>query len=168
MGYDLPAALGACLESNSRNVICLTGDGSIMMNLQELETIKFNKFPIKIFIINNAGYSSIKQTQRNFFDGHLIGAGSSSGVGMPDFSKIAKAFKIKGLTIKNPEEIESKIEETLKSKEAIICEVITEKEYNFVPKLSSKKLPDGTMVSPNLGDVCPFLRKMRLKCLKIY
>ncbi|MDR2457057.1 MAG: thiamine pyrophosphate-binding protein [Clostridiales Family XIII bacterium] len=159
MGYDLPASIGVYLGTKSRNVICLTGDGSIMMNLQELETIKFNKFPIKIFIINNAGYSSIRQTQRNFFGGHLTGSGSSSGVGIPDFSKIAKAFGIKSLTIRNPGEIESKITKTLESNEPVICEIITEKEYNFVPKLSSKKLPDGTMVSPSLEDMYPFLSK---------
>jgi acetolactate synthase-1/2/3 large subunit len=157
MGYDLPAALGTYLESNGRNVICLTGDGSIMMNLQELETIKYNKFPIKIFIINNAGYSSIRQTQKNFFNGHMTGSGTNSGVGIPDFAKIAKAFGIKSLTIKSPKELETKIVKTLKSTETVICEVITEKEYNFVPKLSSRKLPDGTMVSPSLEDMSPFL-----------
>jgi acetolactate synthase-1/2/3 large subunit len=157
MGYDLPAALGAYLESNGRNVICLTGDGSIMMNLQELETIKYNNFPIKIFIINNAGYSSIRQTQKNFFNGHMTGSGTNSGVGIPAFAKIAKAFGVKYLTIKSPKELEIKIVKTLESKAPIICEVITEKEYNFVPKLSSRKLPDGTMVSPSLEDMSPFL-----------
>jgi acetolactate synthase-1/2/3 large subunit len=160
MGYDLPAAIGAYLTcKKSRNVVCLTGDGSIMMNLQELETIKFNKLPIKIFIINNVGYSSIRQTQKNFFNGHFTGSGESSGVGMPNFSKIAKAFGIKSLTIKSLKELENTICKVLKSKYPVVCEVITERDYSFIPKLVSRKLPDGTVVSPSLENMYPFIDK---------
>jgi acetolactate synthase-1/2/3 large subunit len=157
MGYDLPAALGAYYEANGRNVICLTGDGSIMMNIQELETIAFNKIPMKIFVINNAGYSSIRQTQRNFFNGNMTGSGEKSGVGMPDFCKVANAFGIKSVKISNSDTMENDIARVLTEKEAILCEVIVEKEYTFIPKLSAKKLPDGTMISPSLEDMFPFL-----------
>ncbi|WP_372519179.1 thiamine pyrophosphate-binding protein [Candidatus Ruminimicrobiellum ovillum] len=157
MGYALPASIGASLSSKGRNVICLEGDGSIMMNIQELETIKYNKLPIKIFVINNSGYSSIRQTQRNFFNGKMTGSGTDSGVSVPDFTKIGKAFGLKTKRIKNPKTMEKEIKEVLKFNGPVLCEVMVEKEYSFLPKLSSKKLPDGTMVSPTLEDMFPFL-----------
>ncbi len=157
MGYDLPAALGACYEANGQNVICLTGDGSVMMNIQELQTVAFNKLPLKIFVINNAGYSSIRQTQRNFFNGHMTGSGDDSGVSVPDFCKLAYAFGLKSAKISNPQTMREEIVQVLKEQEPIICEVMVEKEYAFLPKLSAKKLPDGTMISPSLEDMFPFL-----------
>jgi len=159
MGYGLPASIGACYDAKGRDVICLEGDGSIMMNLQELQTIKFNNLPIKLFVINNNGYSSIRQTQRNFFKGHMTGSGDDSGVSVPNFIEIGKAFGFKTKQISNPESMEKEIKEVLKEKDAIICEVLVEKEYGFAPKLSSKKLPDGTMISASLEDMFPFLDK---------
>lgn len=157
MGYDLPAAIGACYEANDRNVICLAGDGSIMMNIQELQTVLYNKLPLKIFVINNSGYSSIRQTQRNFFNGHMTGSGDDSGVSVPDFCKLATGFGIKSVKISSVEEMVIKIKEVLAYNEPIICEVMVEKEYAFLPKLSSRKLDDGTMISPSLEDMYPFL-----------
>ena len=157
MGYGLPASIGATLSSKGRNVICLEGDGSIMMNIQELQTIKYNKLPIKIFVINNNGYSSIRQTQRNFFNGKMTGSGVDSGISVPDFIKIGKAFGLKTKRIKKPKTMEKEIKEVLQYKCPILCEVIVEKEYAFLPKLSAKKLPDGTMISPTLEDMYPFL-----------
>ena len=157
MGYGLPAAIGACYDANDRNVVCLEGDGSIMMNIQELQTIVHNKLPLKLFVINNSGYSSIRQTQRNFFDGRMTGCGEDSGVSVPDFVKVGQAFGLKTKRIENPKTLEEEIKEVLNSNEAVLCEVMTEKEYAFLPKLSSKKLPDGTMVSPTLEDMFPFL-----------
>jgi len=159
MGFALPASIGATLSSKGRNVICLEGDGSIMMNIQELQTIKYNKLPIKIFVINNNGYSSIRQTQKNFFNGKMTGSGVDSGVSVPDFVKIGKAFGIKTKKIKNPKTMEQEIKKVLKYKESVLCEVIVEKEYSFLPKLSAKKLPDGTIVSPTLEDMFPFLSR---------
>ena len=157
MGYDLPAALGACYESEGRNVICLTGDGSIMMNIQELQTVAYNKLPLKIFVINNAGYSSIRQTQRNFFNGNMTGSGDDSGVSIPDFCKLATGFGLKSVKVSNPKTMKEELYQALKMREPVICEIMTEKEYAFLPKLSAKKLPDGTMVSPSLEDMFPFL-----------
>lgn len=157
MGYDLPAAIGAYYESNGQNVICLTGDGSMMMNIQELETIGYNKLPIKIFVINNSGYSSIRQTQRNFFNGNMTGSGEDSGVGMPDFEKLAMGFGLNFVKITKPNNIKIETEKVLKMQEPVLCEVMVEKEYAFSPKLSAKKLDDGTMVSPSLEDMFPFL-----------
>jgi acetolactate synthase-1/2/3 large subunit len=163
MGFDLPASIGAYYSAKVRDVICLAGDGSIMMNLQELETVRFNNLPIKIFIINNNGYSSIRQTQRNFFNGHMTGSGVDSGVGIPNFSEIAKAFKIKSAEIKTTKEMDEKISKVLKMKGPVVCEVFTGTEYSFTPKLSAKKLPDGTMISPSLEDMYPFLDRNELK-----
>lgn len=158
MGYDLPAALGACYQAeDGQNVVCLAGDGSIMMNIQELQTVEFNKLPLKIFVINNSGYSSIRQTQRNFFKGHMTGSGVDSGVSVPDFCKLAEGFGLKSVRISNPTNMDTEIRDILKMKEPVVCEVMVEKEYAFTPKLSAKKLPDGTMVSPSLEDMFPFL-----------
>lgn len=163
MGYSLPASIGAYYESRSRNVVCLEGDGSIMMNIQELQTIAFNKLPIKLFVINNQGYSSIRQTQRNFFNGRMTGSGDDSGLSVPDFVEVGKAFGFKTKRIENPKTMEKDIEEVLSSNDPILCEVITEKEYAFLPKLSAKKLPDGIMISPTLEDMFPFLDREEYK-----
>ena len=163
MGFDLPAAIGVSCSDNKREVIVITGDGSIMMNLQELQTIKNLNLPIKIFVINNDGYISMKQTQGNFFNGRLTAADSSSGVICPDFVKLAKGFGIKGVKISKPSEIDKKIKKVLTYKEPVICEVMTEKNYIFQPKLSSKKLEDGTMVSSRLEDMFPFLDREEFK-----
>ncbi len=157
MGYGLPAAIGACYQADNRRVVCLEGDGSIMMHLQELQTIVYNKLPIKLFIINNNGYSSIRQTQRNFFDGRMTGSGVDSGVSVPDFVKVGQAFGLKTKRIENPSTVEEEIKEVLNTEGAVLCEVMVEKEYAFLPKLSSRKLSDGTMISPTLEDMYPFL-----------
>lgn len=157
MGYGLPAAIGACYEANNRNIICLEGDGSIMMNIQELQTVVTNNLPTKIFVINNNGYSSIRQTQRNFFEGRMTGSGIDSGINVPDFIKIGNAFGIETKRIENYATMEEDIREVLNKNSAILCEVMVEEEYAFLPKLSSKKLPDGTMISPSLEDMYPFL-----------
>ena len=166
MGYGLPASIGAYYEARGRNVVCLEGDGSIMMNIQELQTIAYNKLPIKLFVINNQGYSSIRQTQRNFFNGRMTGSGDDSGVSVPDFVEVGKAFGLKTKRIKNPETMKQEREEVLSCNAPILCEGVTEKEYAFLPKLSAKKLPDGTMISPTLEDMFPFLdRKEYEECM---
>lgn len=163
MGYDLPAALGACLANDGKMTICLAGDGSIMMNIQELQTIKHLNLPLKIFIINNDGYISIKQTQNNFFCGRNCGAGCSSGVTLPDFVKVGEAFGIKSLRLDNPDGIEKTIQQVLAFDGPVICEVMVNSDYIFSPKLSAKQLPDGSMVSPSLEDMYPFLPDEEMK-----
>ncbi len=157
MGYDLPAAIGACVANNKKNTICIAGDGSLMMNLQELQTLKHHNLPVKIFILNNDGYSSIKQTQTNFFEGRNTGAGTNSGVSMPDFVKVGSAFDIKSIRLESPNEIDNTIKDVLSAKGPVLCDVIVNPDYIFTPKLSSRKLEDGTMISPSLEDMYPFL-----------
>ncbi len=157
MGYEVSAAIGACLAANRQSTVCIAGDGSVMMNLQELQTIKHYDLPIKIFILNNNGYVSIRQTQTNFFEGRLTGASPCSGVSMPDFIKLANAFNIQSIRIDTENDIDKKLLQVLDYNGPMICEVILEEDYIFTPKLSSEKLPDGRMVSKPLEDMFPFL-----------
>jgi len=163
MGYDLPAAIGACISNNLQDTICITGDGSIMMNLQELQTIVTNKLPIKIFIINNSGYHSIRITQTNLFDSKHVGIGEQSGdLGFPSFQKVADAFGIPYFSIQSNGEMD-KIKDILAVKGNLICEVMTTTEQIFEPKSATKKLPDGTLYSPPLEDMYPFLPREELE-----
>lgn len=161
MGYDLPAAIGA-YEASGREVICLAGDGSIMMNLQELQTIASNKMPIKIFLLNNAGYVSIFQTQHNFFNGEEIGAGPSSGVVLPDFEALTKGFRLPYRRIESHEGMNASIKDFLAIPGPAVCEIILDENQPFAPKLASRQLEDGTIVSSSFEDLAPFLSREEL------
>jgi len=164
MGYDLPAAIGAYFANEDADrVICIAGDGSVMMNLQELQTISGNNLPIQIFIFNNKGYHSIRQTQHNFFRDNIIGCGIDSGLNFPKFEKIAYAFDLPYFSIGNHAELKEKLGTIMQNKGAFICEVMLDLNQEFSPKLSSKKLDDGTMISPPLEDMFPFLSTEELK-----
>ena len=163
MGYDLPAAIGACCASDKKRIVCIAGDGSIMMNLQELQTIITNKLPIKIFILNNNGYISIQQTQKNFFNGRMTACSVDSGVEIPNFIKLGQVFGFKTFKINSLNNLENKIQKVLNCKGPILCEVKLTPGYIFAPKLSAKKLPDGTMVSPTLEDMYPFLDRKKFE-----
>jgi acetolactate synthase I/II/III large subunit len=163
MGYDLPGAIGACKASGNKKTICLAGDGSIMMNLQELQTIVGNNLPIKIFILNNSGYVSMFQTQKNFFNGTEFGAGPKSGVNFPDFEKISKAFDMQYERCQNHDELENKIAKALATDDPAICEIMIDEKQVFAPKLGAKIHSDGTITSPPLEDLSPFLSKEELE-----
>lgn len=166
MGYGLPAAVGVAVSDNSRRTICIDGDGSIMMNIQELATVVYNQLDIKIFIINNNGYHSIRQTQTNFFKPPYIGIDSQSGLGFPDFGKLAEAFGLSYYVCKGEENCAEIVEKTLHCKGPCICEVIVDPMQNFAPKSASKVLPDGRIVSPSLEDMAPFLDCAELESVK--
>lgn len=157
MGYGLPAALGAAVAQNGKRVICLDGDGSIQMNLQELQTIIHNKLNIKIFWLNNDGYHSIRQTQTNIFSARFCGVNESSGISFPSADKIAFAYGLNFVKIDSIEGMDDKIMQVLASNNPIICEVVLDPAQGFEPKLSARTLPDGSMVSPSLEDMYPFL-----------
>ncbi len=165
MGYGLPAAIGTCIGGGRRQTVCLEGDGSIMMNLQELQTIITNKLPIKIFLINNNGYHSIRITQTNLFKEHSkIGIGPESGdLSFPDFEKIAKAFGYPYFSVRSNAENEKVIKEVLSTEGPVFCEVFTDTEQVWEPKSSTKRLPDGSLVSPPLEDLAPFLPREELE-----
>jgi len=160
MGYDLPAAIGAAVASG-RRVVCLAGDGSIQMNLQELQTIKTNRLPVKIFILNNGGYHSIKQTQANFF-GRLHGCDATSGVECPDAGALARAYGFPYIRVAGAQAMDGAFAATLSSEGAAICEVVLDPTQPFAPKQSSRRLSDGRMVSAPLEDLAPFLERDEL------
>jgi len=155
MGYDLPAAIGASFAAPGRTVVCLAGDGSLQMNLQELATVAFHKLPIKLFVLNNGGYLSIRSTQSNFFK-LLVGEGPESGVGFPDMLKLADAYGIPSVLL-CPKQAGSQIGDILNSPGPQLIVVELDRAQSFEPKLSSKRLEDGTMVTAPLEDMAPFL-----------
>ncbi len=158
MGYDLPAAIGVYMADKSQDIILLTGDGSIQMNLQELQTIIHHKMPIKIFLINNGGYHSIRQTQKNFFGEPLVGIGVDSGdLSFPSMEKLAWAYGYPYVSARHNGELKRAIEETLTVQGPAICEVFVTTDQNFEPKSSAKRLEDGSLVSSPLEDLSPFL-----------
>ncbi len=161
MGFDLPAAIGAATAAPDRRVICLAGDGSVQMNIQELQTIAQHKWNIKIFVLDNNGYLSIKSTQNSFF-GLSVGSGPESGVTFPDMEKIGNAYGIPSLTLKDFN-FQSQLEEVLAMDGPVLCNVKLDPDQVFEPKLSSKQLPDGKMVSAPLHDMFPFLSKEELE-----
>ena len=159
MGYGICAAIGAA--ASGRPVICIEGDGSIMMNLAELQTIKTNNADIKIFLLNNQGYHSIKQTQNNIFSAQArgyCGADSSSGVEFPDFSRLAEAFSLRYFCLDHVNSL-SAIPEILQTKGPLLCEVVVDPDQDFQPKLISKMRTDGSFHTPSLEDMYPFLSK---------
>ena len=170
MGYNLPAAIGAWTASRENrfysqgtdrggeDLVLVTGDGSIQMNLQELQTIIHHKMGIKIFLINNGGYHSIRQTQKNFFGEPLIGIGVDSGdLSFPDMEKLAAAYGYPYVKAEHNRELAEAVEKTLNTEGPVICEIFVSMDQNFEPKSSAKRLPDGTLVSPPLEDMAPFL-----------
>ena len=167
MGYDLPAAIGAYFAT-SQNIICLSGDGSIQMNLQELQTIIHHKLPIKIFMINNAGYHSMRQTENNLFPEHPnFGVGPESGdLSFPDMKKIALAYGFPYYSISSNNEM-TKLDEILKEPGYSFIEIFVDTEQKFEPKSATKKLSDGTLISPPLEDLAPFLDYEELKNIMI-
>ena len=164
MGYGLPAAIGTCIGGGRRNTICLEGDGSIMMNLQELQTVLTNNLPIKIFLINNNGYHSIRITQTNLFNKNFVGIGEESGdLGFPDFQKLAEAFGYRYYSAHSNAEMKEVVDTVLKLDGPVFTEIFTDTTQVWEPKSSTKRLEDGTLVSPPLEDLAPFLPREELE-----
>jgi acetolactate synthase-1/2/3 large subunit len=165
MGYDVPAAIGASFgalaaRGKPQRIICLAGDGSIMMNLQELQTIAWHRLPVKIFVLNNRGYLSIRSSQANFFS-RLVGESPDNGVGFPDFVAVATAFGIPARRVAGAD-FAASIDEVLTAEGPQLCDVILDPSQGFEPRMSSRKLPDGSIVTPPLEDMFPFLDRAEL------
>jgi acetolactate synthase-1/2/3 large subunit len=165
MGFDLPAAIGAefAKGEGGERIVCIAGDGSIMMNIQELQTIKEYGLPTKIFLLCNDGYHSIYQTQKNFFSDNVIGCGPGNGLSFPDFIKIAAAFDIPSREVIAHSKLDQVIADMLETEGAQICIVHLDKAQSFAPKLSSRRLSDGRMVTSPLEDMAPFLDREELR-----
>ena len=157
MGYGFPAAVGCSVACKGRRVICIDGDGSFQMNLQELQPVVYNNLNLKIFILNNNGYHSIRQTQTAKFNPPLVGVCDGNGLSFPDIEKLAYAYGIRYVRIDNSSEVASKTDEALTGDGPVLCEVVLSDKQSFEPKLSSKVLPDGSIVSPPIEDMFPFL-----------
>lgn len=163
MGYCLPAAVGACFASGKKRTICIDGDGSLQLNVQELATIVYHRLPIKIFIYSNQGYASIKFSQKALFVGNIVGSNPETGVSCPDISKIAHAYGLKTVMISNHKEMEKKIKKVLDDEGPVLCEVKVSPDQRITPKTATKRLPDDRLETRPLEDMFPFLSEEELK-----
>lgn len=157
MGFGIPMAIGGCIASGGNRTVCIDGDGGFVMNIQELEVVKRLDLPIKFFVLNNQGYVSIQTTQRNYFDGYYVASSRESGLTLPDYTKIAKAFGIPAFRLTNHRNMREKIKNMLALKGPVVCEVMVSPEQMTAPRVSTKKMPDGSMVSSPMEDLWPFL-----------
>ncbi len=160
MGYDLPAAIGAAFARPGKRVICLAGDGSIQMNIQELQTVVHHRLPVKIFVLNNSGYLSMRMTQSGFFR-RLTGESAASGASFPDMVKVACAYGIPSIRIDRQSQLEQ-IDRALATDGPALIDVVLDRDQEFEPRSRARQLPDGRIVSPNLEDMYPFLDETEL------
>ncbi len=166
MGYGFPAAIGCCIALHGRRVVCIDGDGSFQMNLQELQTVAHHRLNLKIIILNNNGYHSIRQTQTNLFAPPLVGVSADNGISFPNLEKIACAYGIRYRRIDDADAISRTLREMFAEEGPALCEVVVDEKQNFAPKLSSKILPDGSIVSPEIDDMFPFLPREEYEQVK--
>lgn len=163
MGYGLPAAIGACFANQKKRVICFDGDGSLQLNIHELQVVKQYNLPIKLFVYSNDGYQSIVNTQNNLFEGRHVASNGASGVTCPDYVKIGRAFGIKTVRIRNHKEMVKKIRQVLAYPGPVLCDINTTRNLVLTPKLMTRKTADGKFISPPLEDMGPFLSREELK-----
>jgi len=161
MGYDLPAAIGAAFAHPGKRVLCLAGDGSIQMNIQEFQTVVHHHLRLKIFVLNNSGYLSMRMTQSGFF-GRLTGESASSGASLPDMVKVACAYGIPSIRIDRQSQL-AQIDLALAADGPALIDVVLDPNQQFEPRSRARQLPDGQIVSPNLEDMYPFLEETELK-----
>jgi acetolactate synthase-1/2/3 large subunit len=155
MGFGLPAAIGAFFSDKTRQIVCLNTDGGIMFNLQELQTICYWKIPMKLFIFNNDGYTMIKVSQANLFEGREFGSSTISGVSFPNFKDLAESFDMNYFRIQDVNDLNSHLTEELKAERSTLFEVIMDPHQRYLPRLGTTRLLDGTLVSPPLEDLDP-------------
>lgn len=163
MGYSLPASIGVSVALDKKRVMCITGDGSFQQNIQELQTVVHYRLPLKIFILNNDGYLSIRITQEKHFDKRFIGESSLSGTSFPDSEKIAKAYGIKFVRVSDNSKLDTVLDEILGYNGPVICEIMTPRKQLQIPTVASEKKDNGTMVSKPLEDMYPFLDRDEFK-----
>ena len=157
MGWGLPAAVGACLGSGRKRTVCVAGEGGLMMTIQELATINHHHLPVKLFVLNNGGYLTIKQTQELGFEGRYMGVGEDTGLSFPDFMKIAEAHSIKGVRLTSHENLKQQIEGIMDHDGPVICEIMMDTDQLQAPKAINRRNEDGTMRQTPLEDSYPFL-----------
>jgi acetolactate synthase-1/2/3 large subunit len=156
MGFGIPAAIGASLGARGRRIVAVDGDGGFQLNIQELATVARLRLPIKFFVVNNDGFASIRASQKGYF-GRLVGADRTSGLTLPDVTRVAEAYGVPALRIERPAEMADRVREALATPGPLVCEVIVAPDEPREPRLASIQRPDGTMVSRPLEDLFPFL-----------
>jgi acetolactate synthase-1/2/3 large subunit len=164
MGYDLPAAIGATLGSGSRRVICFAGDGSLQMNVQELQTLRTLGARLLVIVLANGGYLSIRQTHENFF-GSTVGATPASGVEFPDFDRVAGAYGLPAARISGLGDIPA-LDRILACDGPVLVQIDVDSSQGFEPRIKSRMLPDGTFSSPDLDDMFPFMPQEELESVR--
>ena len=163
MGWGLPAAVGACVANQNKRTICISGDGGLQLNLQELATIMHNTLPIKLFVLNNNGYLTIKQTQEHGFGGRLMGCNQETGLSFPEIFKLAEAYKIRYVKLDSQENLKQKLKQIVGCGDPVICEIIMDPNQQQMPKVLNKRNPDGTIETKPIEDMYPYLTRKELK-----
>ncbi len=166
MGFDVPACIGSCIASGGKRTVCVTGDGSVMMNIQELEVIKRRNLPVKLFITDNGGYSMIYGSQNGNFKGRLTGCTKESGLTLPDIRRIAEAFGIRTLDLDSEADLEGKVRETLEYRGPVVCRVKADIEQKILPRQANYMKEDGQMASRPLDDMAPLLGREELEAAR--
>ena len=166
MGFDVPACIGSCIASGGKRTVCVTGDGSVMMNIQELEVIKRRNLPVKLFITDNGGYSMIYGSQNGTFKGRLTGCTKESGLTLPDIRRIAEAFGIRTLDLDSEADLEGKVRETLEYRGPVVCRVKADIEQKILPRQANYMKEDGQMASRPLDDMAPLLGREELEAAR--
>jgi len=157
MGFAIPAAIGACLAGGKKPTICIDGDGSFQMNIQELEVVRRLALPIKFFVLNNQGYVSIRNTQRSMMQGRFVACGPDSGLTLPDLVKVAAAYGLATAKIETHTHLREKVREVLACRTPLVCEVKISPDEITTPKVTSRFLSDGTVISEPMERMWPFL-----------
>ena len=157
MGYGLPASIGVCLGSGKKKTICIEGDGGLQLNIQELATIAHLQLPIKLFVLNNQGYASIRASQTSYFGGPNIGCDSNTGVSIPDYRKVARAYGWKTAVIEDQSDLTTAVRRVLRSQGPVLCDVHIITDEIRAPRVTSIQRPDGSFLSKPLEDLWPFL-----------
>jgi len=157
MGFGLPAGIGACLAGGGRRTVGIIGDGGLQHNIQELQTLARLDLPVKIFILNNNGYGSIRATQSRHFEGRLVCCDPSSGLTLPDTCNVAAAYGLRTFRIQDQGRLEEQVRAALEAEGPTVCEVRMDPDTPTAPRVASEVRPDGSIVSRPMEDLWPFL-----------
>ena len=157
MGFAIPASIGLCLGSGGKKTICVDGDGGFQLNIQELATVAHLNLPIKFFVLNNDGYASIRATQSAYFGGPNIGCDTNTGISLPDYRKVARAYGLRTVLIEDQSDLRSAVRRVLRSRGPVLCDVRVRPEEIRAPRVTSIQRADGSFVSKPLEDLWPFL-----------
>lgn len=163
MGYGVPSAIGACLAADRKQTLTVVGEGGLQLNLQELQTIRHNKLPIKIFVFNNGGYHSIRMTQKNFFNGKYVACTDESGVSFPKNSDLAKTYGFGYEAISSNKDLDENLERIINASGPALIDVYLDPNRALEPKVVSYQKADGTMESRPIEDMAPLLDREELK-----